>query len=139
DEEKGLLGTIVLEMGGSSRLCAALRPGEPIILMGPTGTPTHIQGNETVMLVGGGLGNAVLFSIARAFKSMGAKVLYFAGYKKGEDLFKQDDIEGYTDQVIWCTDTGAEIAPRRPQDAHFRGNIVQAMVAYGQGVVGKKE
>jgi NADPH-dependent glutamate synthase beta subunit-like oxidoreductase/NAD(P)H-flavin reductase len=139
DEEKGLLGTIVLEMGGSSRLCAALRPDEPIILMGPTGTPTEILGGETVMLVGGGLGNAVLFSIARAFKAMGATVLYFAGYKRGEDLFKQDDIEKYTDQVIWCTDQGVTIAPRRPQDAHFRGNIVQAVVAYGKGEIGKKE
>jgi NADPH-dependent glutamate synthase beta subunit-like oxidoreductase/NAD(P)H-flavin reductase len=139
DEAQGLLGTIVLEMGGSSRLCAALRPGEPIILMGPTGTPTEIKPKETVLLAGGGLGNAVLFSIARAFKALGATVLYFAGYKRGEDLFKQDDIERYTDQVIWCTDTGAEIAPRRPQDAHFRGNIVQAMVAYGKGEIGKKE
>ena len=107
--------------------------------MGPTGAPTEIHGNETVMLVGGGLGNAVLFSIARAFKALGAKVLYFAGYKKGEDLFKQDDIEQYTDQVIWCTDTGVEIAPRRPQDTKFRGNIVQAIVAYGKGEIGKSE
>ena len=134
DPEKGLLGTIVLEMGGSSRLCAALAPGEPIVLMGPTGTPTEIA-EETVMLCGGGLGNAVLFSIARAFKALGARVLYFAGYKRGEDLFKQDDIESFTDQVIWCTDEGVEIAARRPQDAHFRGNIVQAMVAYGQGTL----
>jgi NADPH-dependent glutamate synthase beta subunit-like oxidoreductase/NAD(P)H-flavin reductase len=139
DEEKGLLGTIVLEMGGSSRLCAALRPGEPIVLMGPTGTPTHVKKNETVMLCGGGLGNAVLFSIARAMKALGNTVLYFAGYKRGEDLFKQDEIERYTDQVIWCTDTGAEIAPRRPQDAHFRGNIVQAMVAYGKGEIGERK
>ena len=139
DEEKGLLGTIVLEMGGSSRLCAALAPGEPIILMGPTGTPTEIVAEETVLLCGGGLGNAVLFSIARAFKVLGAKVLYFAGYKRGEDLFKQDDIEAYTDQVIWCTDTGAEVKPRRPQDVHFRGNIVQAMLAYGQGELGEKQ
>lgn len=138
DEDKGLLGTIVLEMGGSSRLCAALRPGEPIVLMGPTGTPTHVQEKETALLCGGGLGNAVLFSIARAMKALGNDVLYFAGYKKGEDLFKQDDIEAYTDQVIWCTDTGAEIAPRRPQDAHFRGNIVQAMVAYGKGELAGK-
>ena len=64
DVEKGLLGTIVLEMGGSSRLCAALKPGEPIVLMGPTGQPTHIAEGETVLLCGGGLGNAVLFSIA---------------------------------------------------------------------------
>ena len=40
--EKGLLSLIVLEMGGSSRLCAALKPGEPVVVMGPTGTPTEI-------------------------------------------------------------------------------------------------
>lgn len=137
DAEKGLLGTIVLEMGSSSRLCAALRPGEPVVLMGPTGAPTEIQAAETVLLAGGGLGNAVLFSIARAFKALGSKVLYFAGYKLGEDLFKQDEIERFTDQVIWCTDAGASITPRRPQDAHFRGNIVQAMVAYGKGELTK--
>ncbi|HEY1693715.1 MAG TPA: FAD-dependent oxidoreductase [Polyangiaceae bacterium] len=136
DVEKGLLGTIVLEMGGSSRLCAALEPNEPIILMGPTGQPTEIVKQETVMLCGGGLGNAVLFSIARAFKLLGGKVLYFAGYRRGEDLFKREDVERWTDQVVWCTDTGAPIDPERPQDRHFRGNIVQAMAAYGKGELG---
>ena len=127
------MGTIVLEMGGSSRLCAALRPGEPVVLMGPTGAPTEIGAGETVLLLGGGLGNAVLFSIARAFKALGAKVIYFAGYKDGEDLFKQEDIEAHTDQVVWCTDKGREVTPRRPQDCHFRGNIVQAALAFGKG------
>ena len=37
DRERGLMSTIVLEMGGSSDLCAQLEPGEPVILMGPTG------------------------------------------------------------------------------------------------------
>ncbi len=133
DAERGLMGTIVLEMGGSSRLCAALKPGEPVVLMGPTGAPTHIAPKETVLLCGGGLGNAVLFSIARAFKALNAKVVYFAGYKKGEDLYKQDEIEKHTDQVIWATDAGIEVVPRRAQDRHFRGNIVQAMLAYAKG------
>jgi hypothetical protein len=39
--------------------------------------------------------------------------------------------------VIWSTDIGAEIAPGRPQDSHFRGNIVQAMVAYANGELGE--
>jgi NADPH-dependent glutamate synthase beta subunit-like oxidoreductase/NAD(P)H-flavin reductase len=133
DVERGLLGTIVLEMGGSSRLCAAMRPGEPIVLMGPTGQPTEIAKHETVLLCGGGLGNAVLFSIARAFKALGGRVLYFAGYRRGEDLFKREDIERWTDQVIWCTDGGLPIEPRRPQDEHFRGNVVQGMYAYASG------
>jgi NADPH-dependent glutamate synthase beta subunit-like oxidoreductase/NAD(P)H-flavin reductase len=135
DVERGLLGTIVLEMGGSSRLCAALAPGEPIVLMGPTGQPTEIAKQETVLLCGGGLGNAVLFSIARAFKALGGKVLYFAGYRRGEDLFKREDIERWTDQVVWCTDTGAPIEAHRSQDHHYRGNIVDAMHAYASGAL----
>jgi NAD(P)H-flavin reductase len=89
-----------------------------------------------VLLCGGGLGNAVLFSIARAFKALGGSVLYFAGYRRGEDLFKREDIEQWTDQVVWCTDTGAPIEPHRGQDLHFRGNIVAAMHAYASGQLG---
>ena len=68
DREKGLLSTIVLEMGGSSDLCSILEPGEPVVLMGPTGTPTETPGGENVVLVGGGLGNAVLLSIGTTLR-----------------------------------------------------------------------
>ncbi|HEY4119167.1 MAG TPA: FAD-dependent oxidoreductase [Byssovorax sp.] len=136
DKERGLLSLIALEMGASTRLLATLQKGEQVVVMGPTGTPTEIPTGETVLLAGGGLGNAVLFSIAKALRAGGARVIYFAGYKDGADLFKQDDIEVATDQVIWCTDVGVEIAPRRPQDRHFRGNIVKAMIAYGQKELG---
>jgi len=138
DPDKGLLSLIALEMGVSSRLCAYLRPGEPVVVMGPTGTPTEIPQGTDVLLAGGGLGNAVLFSIAKALRENGNRVLYFAGYKKGEDLFKREEIEAATDQVIWSTDMGAAIEARRPQDAHFRGNIVQAMVAYAEGRLGEQ-
>ena len=43
DPARGLVSVIVLEMGGSSDLCALLKPGEPVVLMGPTGTPTEIH------------------------------------------------------------------------------------------------
>ncbi len=142
DPSAGLLSLIVLEMGGSSRLCAALRPGEPVVVMGPTGTPTEIPHDEHVCLVGGGLGNAVLFSIARALKERNCKVLYFAGYKKPEDVFKQDEIEAATDQVIWSCDSppppDSPLRPRRPQDSLFVGNIVQAMLAYAEGRLGEQ-
>ena len=130
DADSGLLSVIVLEMGGSSRLCAMLRQGEPVVLMGPTGAPTEIPKDETVLLAGGGLGNAVLFSIARALKKNGCRVVYFAGYKKPSDVFKRDEIEAGTDQVIWSVDAGDPIQPRRPQDLAFVGNIVQSMLWY---------
>ncbi len=136
DEEKGLLSMIVLEMGTSSRLCSLLKEGEEVLVMGPTGTPTEIPENETILLAGGGLGNAVLFSIAKAMRERNNEVVYFAGYKNGADLFKREEIENATDKIIWATDFGDEIEPHRQQDAHFRGNIVQAMVAYAEGKLG---
>jgi hypothetical protein len=106
--------------------------------MGPTGTPTEIPEHDAVLLAGGGLGNAVLFSIAKALKAKGNRVIYFAGYRNGTDLFKREEIESSTDQVVWATDLGEEIVPSRPQDAHVRGNIVQAMVAYAEGRLGER-
>jgi len=137
DKDRGLLSLIALELGVSSRLCAYLRKGDPVVVMGPTGAPTEIPDGKNVLLLGGGLGNAVLFSIAKAMRQHGNRVIYFAGYKRGEDLFKREDIEAATDQVIWSTDIGAAIVPARPQDAHFRGNIVQAMLAYQSGALGE--
>ncbi len=133
DRAAGLLSTIVLEMGGSSDLCALLQPGEPVILMGPTGAPTETPSGETVLLVGGGLGNAVLFSIAAALRAQGSRVLYFAGYKTIADRYKVEDIEAAADCVVWCCDEAPGFVPSRPQDRAFVGNIVAAIAAYGAG------
>jgi NADPH-dependent glutamate synthase beta subunit-like oxidoreductase/NAD(P)H-flavin reductase len=134
--EEGLLSTIVLEMGGSSDLCALLKPGEPVILMGPTGTPTETPSLETVLLAGGGLGNAVLFSIGQQLRASGSRTVYFAGYKKIIDRYKIEEIEKAADVVVWCCDQAPGFAPGRAQDKTFVGNIVEAMLAYARGELG---
>lgn len=136
DQENGLLSTIVLEMGGSSDLCALLKPGEPVVLMGPTGTPTETPATETVLLAGGGLGNAVLFSIGQKLRESGSRVVYFAGYKKIIDRYKVEEIEKAADVVIWICDEAPGFTPDRIQDSAFVGNIVEAMAAYGRGDLG---
>jgi NADPH-dependent glutamate synthase beta subunit-like oxidoreductase/NAD(P)H-flavin reductase len=139
DREKGLLSTIVLEVGGSSDLCMLLQPGEPVILMGPTGTPTETPSRETVLLVGGGLGNAVLFSIGQQLRSSGSRTIYFAGYKKMIDRYKVEEIEKAADVVVWCCDEAPGFTPDRVQDKAFVGNIVDAMAAYGRGDLAEPE
>jgi NADPH-dependent glutamate synthase beta subunit-like oxidoreductase/NAD(P)H-flavin reductase len=138
DRDKGLISVIALEMGGSADLLAYLQPGEPVILMGPTGTPTEIPRGENVVLAGGGLGNAVLFSIGRALRAAGSKVTYFAGYRHLADRYRVEDIEAASDVVVWCCDEAPGFSPRRPQDRAFVGNIVQAMHAYASGALGKQ-
>jgi NADPH-dependent glutamate synthase beta subunit-like oxidoreductase/NAD(P)H-flavin reductase len=136
DRERGLLSTIVLEMGGSSDLCAQLAPGEPVILMGPTGHPTETPGNETVLLIGGGLGNAVLFSIGQALRRNGSRVIYFAGYKRAIDRYKVEEIERAADVIVWCCDEAPGFRAERALDKAFVGNIVAALDAYGSGALG---
>ncbi len=141
DPEAGLVSVIVLEMGGSSDLCAMLPVGEQVILMGPTGSPTEIHPDTTVALVGGGLGNAVLFSIGAATRAAGSKVIYFAGYKALRDRYKVAEIERAADVIVWCCDEAPGFAPNpdRQQDRTFVGNIVQAMAAYGSGSLGSQD
>ncbi|TFH08066.1 MAG: pyridine nucleotide-disulfide oxidoreductase [Nitrosomonadales bacterium] len=136
DISRGLVSLIALEMGGSADLCAMLKPGDPVVLMGPTGTPTEIVPGETVVLVGGGLGNAVLFSIGTAARAAGSRVLYFAGYKKRIDRYKVAEIESAADTVVWCCDESPGFKPSRLGDLSYVGNIVEAMTAYGSGDLG---
>jgi NADPH-dependent glutamate synthase beta subunit-like oxidoreductase/NAD(P)H-flavin reductase len=137
DVEQGLVSVVVLEMGGSSDLCAWLRPGEPVVLMGPTGQPTEIEPGETVLLVGGGLGNAVLFSIGAAYRQAGSRVLYFAGYKRIVDRYMVSEIEAAADMVVWCCDEQPGFVPNRPRDRAIVANIVEAMRRYAEGALGE--
>jgi NADPH-dependent glutamate synthase beta subunit-like oxidoreductase/NAD(P)H-flavin reductase len=139
DAEKGLLSMIALELGASSRLCSVLRPGEPVIVMGPTGTATELPTNSTVMLCGGGLGNAVLLSIGKKARELGNRVIYFAGYKKAEDFYRREDVEAAADVLVLSVDHGATIPARRPADREVVGNIVEAMMAYASGGLGEQE
>src|SRR5579883_2659209 len=139
DREKGLLSTIVLEVGGSSDLCTLLKPGEPVILLGPTGTPTATPSRETVLVAGGGLGNAVLFSIGQQLRASGSRTIYFAGYKKMIDRYKVEEIERAADVVVWCCDEAPGFTPDRVQDKAFVGNIVDGMTAYARGDLDEPE
>jgi NADPH-dependent glutamate synthase beta subunit-like oxidoreductase/NAD(P)H-flavin reductase len=137
DPQRGLLSMIALEIGVSSRLCAVLKPGEPVVVMGPTGSATELPENGTVMLCGGGLGNAVLFSIGKKARARGNRVIYFAGYKKAEDFYKREELEAASDVLIVSVDRGDPIPARRESDRSFVGNIVEAMMAYATGHLGE--
>jgi NADPH-dependent glutamate synthase beta subunit-like oxidoreductase/NAD(P)H-flavin reductase len=131
DKEAGLISTIVLEMGASSKLCADFKIGEKVTLMGPTGAPTELKAKQIVLLAGGGLGNAVLFSIGKALRALGSKVIYFAAYRKAQDRFKIEEIHAASDIVVWCCEE--EVLEKfRDFDASFKGNILQAMQEYNK-------
>lgn len=139
DPEQGTLSLIALELGASSRLCATWKVGDSLVVMGVTGTPTEIPTGHNVLLLGGGLGNAVLFSIGKALRAAGNRVIYFAAYKNRQDMFKIEQIEAASDIIIWSVDNTPGVAPFKPtrsQDKIVVGNIIEAMLAYAKGELG---
>ena len=92
--------------------------------MGPTGHPTETPSDETVPPIGGGLGNAVLFSIGQALRANGSRVIYFAGYKHLIDRYKVEEIERRR-----CHRVVLRLAGVSPTgaDRAFVGNIVEAL------------
>jgi NAD(P)H-flavin reductase len=136
DAAAGRVSLITLNMGGSTAWIPWLQPGEPVVLMGPNGAATETAGGETVLLLGGGVGNAVLLTMNAAFRRAGARILYFAAYKRAIDRFHPGDIEANSDQIVWCCDESPGFRPGREQDRAFVGNVVEALHAYAQGRLG---
>lgn len=139
DKEEGTISLIALEMGSSSNLCQLWKNGDQLVVMGVTGTATTITHKKTIMLIGGGLGNAVQFSIGKALRANGNKVIYFAGYKTPQDIFKVSDIEAAADVIVWAIDPAdgvQAIKTTRPQDKSCVGNIIEAIEAYAKNDLG---
>jgi NAD(P)H-flavin reductase len=104
--------------------------------MGPTGEPTQIPENENVLLLGGGLGNAVLFSIGQAMRKNNCNVTYFAGYKNSIDRFKTDEIRDAASNVIWCCDD-KELDCENGEYS-YKGNILECLEKFSANELGAK-
>ncbi len=136
DHKAGTVSLIVHESGASSRLIAALKPGDPVALMGPTGVRARISENETIMIVTEGFGVAHLRAVGPALRAKSSRVLHVAVYDRAEDVYLRDELEAATDATLWITATGEPIKPRRPQDRAATGNTVEIIRRYAAGELG---
>ncbi len=132
--EEDAIRLMVLQWGTGPRLVGSLEPGDPLILMGPTGAPTDIPQDKTILVVAGRWGAAVMLDIGPALRAAGNRVLYVAALGKASELDHQAELEEAADQIIWCTGTGPLIAKQRPQDMSVTAtDMVELLRAYGAG------
>ena len=121
-------------------ICArSSQPGEPVVLMGPTGTPTEIEPGETVLLVGGGLGNAVLFSIGAGVSRRGLEGASTSpATSKMIDRYKVAEIEARRRRRRLVLRRGARLRARpRRRTARSSATSCEAMRAYAAGEPGR--
>ena len=128
---------MVLQWGTGPRLVGRLKPGDPLVLMGPAGAPTDIPQGQTILIVAGRWGAAVMLDIGPALRAAGNRVLYVAAFAQASELDNQNELEAAADQIVWCTASGPQIAVRRPQDcATTAADIVALLQSYGDGAIG---
>lgn len=109
DREKGYITLIVQAVGNSTRhLCDTFEIGDDILdVVGPLGQPSEMGNFGTVVVVGGGIGVAPVYPIARAYHELGNKVISIIGARNKDLIIWQDKMAAISDEVIITTDDGS--------------------------------
>ncbi|MDY6269159.1 MAG: sulfide/dihydroorotate dehydrogenase-like FAD/NAD-binding protein [Selenomonadaceae bacterium] len=130
DRETGRILIVFQVIGASTMALAALNEGDDILdFVGPLGRPSEIAKLDgTMVVVGGGIGVAPTFPIARAMKEAGNKVIAIMGAKTKDILIMEDEMKEVTDEIVVTTDDGSRGIKG------FVTNAVQALVDRGEKI-----
>jgi NAD(P)H-flavin reductase len=108
DPAAGTITLVVQEVGKTTMGMALISEGEQFVsVVGPLGTPTHIEKFGTVVCVGGGAGIAPMLPIADGLKKAGNTVLSILGGRTQELVILRDEMAAVSDEVFYTTDDGS--------------------------------
>lgn len=108
DPERGTITIVFQRVGASTCLLAELEEGEAFEnVLGPLGTPTHIENYGRLVCVGGGIGVAPLFPIAQAMKAAGNDVRIIIGARNRDLIIEEDRMRTIDPDLTIVTDDGS--------------------------------
>ncbi len=108
DVEKGTINIVFMEIGKTTSLLAKMKVDDSIpVLLGPLGTPSHIQNYGTVACMGGGVGVTALYPVAKALKDAGNQVIGIVGARKKELVIFEKEMKSAATVLKIATDDGS--------------------------------
>ena len=108
DRENGTVTIMFQPVGASTKMLAALNEGDAILdFAGPLGKPSEIEGFSRVAVVGGGVGCAIAYPVAKALKAAGAKVDMIAGFRSRDIVILEEEMRAASDNLYITTDDGS--------------------------------
>ena len=108
DAEAGTVTIVIQAVGLSTKKIVAMRPGDAFAdVVGPLGQASEIEKYGTVVIVGGGVGIAPIYPIARDLKLAGNRVIAIIGAKTKDLLFWEEKLAAAVDEVRIATDDGS--------------------------------
>ena len=143
DREKGIVTILFQVVGASTGLLASLQEGDSILdFVGPLGQPSELSNHMgTVVFVGGGIGVAPVYPIARAAHELGNKVISILGAKTKDILIFEERMRAISDEVLITTDDGSYgikgFVTNAIEELIKRGEKIDQVTAIGPGVMMK--
>lgn len=108
DRDQGTITLIFQEVGRTTKRMGKLQTGDALLdLVGPLGEPTEIENYGTVVCIGGGVGIAPIYPIARALKEAGNTVISIIGARGKNLLFWEEKLKAVSDELLIATDDGS--------------------------------
>lgn len=108
DKGKGSITLIVQELGLTSKLLGKLEVGDSLYsLVGPLGHATEIKNYGKVILVGGGVGIAEIYPVAKALKEAGDEIVTILGARTKDLLILEEELKKFSDKLYITTDDGS--------------------------------
>jgi ferredoxin--NADP+ reductase len=110
DRKKGTITCVFQEVGKTTRELGTLDEEDCIKdFVGPLGVPSHIESYGRVVCIGGGVGVAPVYPIARALKEAGNEVIGIIGARTGELVFWEDKMKDACSELRVTTDDGSYV------------------------------
>ncbi|HEY5615789.1 MAG TPA: sulfide/dihydroorotate dehydrogenase-like FAD/NAD-binding protein [Bacteroidota bacterium] len=120
--QEGTITIIVQAVGKTTMLLSRMKQGEYLLdVAGPLGNPTPIEQFGTVVCIGGGVGTAEVFPIARALKDAGNRVITIVGARSKDLIILEDELRSFCDKVVIATEDGS---------AGIKGRVTDALSTY---------
>ncbi len=109
DRDKGTITIVFQEVGNTTKhMGQDFAVGDSILdVLGPLGQPSHLDNFGTVVCVGGGIGVAPVYPIARELKKLGNKVISIIGARNKDLVIFEDRMRAVSDELIITTDDGS--------------------------------
>jgi len=107
DPQDGTITLIVQGIGKTTRLLNRLEAGDALLdVVGPLGQASEVERFGTVAVVGGGVGTAIAYPTAVAFKEAGNRVLGIVGARSKDLVILEDEMRAICDEIVVTTDDG---------------------------------
>lgn len=142
DRVNGTITVIIQSVGKSTLDINSMKKGDSFLnVSGPLGTPVEVKKIGSVVGIGGGVGIAELYPIAKAFKEAGNKVISILGSRSKSLLILEEEMRSISDEVIITTDDGSYgrkgVVTDALKDLYNKGEKIDSVFTIGPVIMMK--